>query len=925
MVLCGFWLAACEPEEPAIVFQLEGLERAASLHVQVKLYREDDESRIFDIEDIALDEEGRERGGDLSLLVNLPERGRYAVHFVARGVGGESFVDTRCHDVQGLMSDTGVVLTRLGSDLDADGDTFPDDIRTYCAARTAEGLSCDVECHEPEFMALVDCNPHPDLELGPGCTAAIPPNGQWNPFADDVCSDCFDQDCFGGDPPCGDRDEDGFLSDVDCDDRDPQVNPDAEEGCRNDDQLDCPGCGDGIDNDCDGTIDESCFGEDFDNDGVPFTEDCNDCDPGIHPGAEEVCGNNVDDDCSAAGDPSGDEECHGEDHDGDGYAALPIGDDCDDMDARIYPGAPERCGDGAIQSCDSDHECREDRDGDHFSPPFDCEDSDPGINPWATESCDPEGIDEDCDGLVNEVNDPTGQRGCARNAAEGVWVAIDFANDMDHCGICRHRCEGPTWRYGDRCLEGQCSCGSGESCDGTLETWCCPGSSGESPCVDLTSDVEHCGACDRACAPGEVCRPVEDEELGSCFCQDEGDGASCPLDPCIACCPGVGCVDVCENIERCGSCDIDCSAGSRPLGDRCVDGQCLCGEAEESCLGDTFCSNVVDPTGCGCLDLENDRTNCGACGNACDPGESCVDGSCACNGTSDDCDADMGEVCCSDLGCMNLSTDTESCGACGNPCQPGEICERGRCACSEDCEDGNSCTEARCDFGRCRQMTRDTDDDGFCDEDCPDSETGRIGDCRDGDCDDTRAEVNPFARETCDTRWDDDCDGEANEVGARDCTDYFRDEDGDSYGTGAPRCLCEADGDYVATRGGDCEDFDETVNPGADEVCNSDDDDCDAATLNGADECADRCCGSPPSCQECCSSGQCPGARNICSSFSCGCEPGWSSCEDDCDCNTGGDSVCCDGSCFEGNCCLADDCGPGQDCCFNECTTGGCG
>ncbi len=38
------------------------------------------------------------------------------------------------------------------------------------------------------------------------------------------------------------------------------------------------------------------------------------------------------------------------DHDGDSYVQL---DDCDDQDAAVYPGAPERC-DGEDQDCDGE-------------------------------------------------------------------------------------------------------------------------------------------------------------------------------------------------------------------------------------------------------------------------------------------------------------------------------------------------------------------------------------------------------------------------------------------------------------------------------------------------------------------------------------------------------------------------------------------
>ena len=60
-------------------------------------------------------------------------------------------------------------------------------------------------------------------------------------------------------------------------------------------------CGDGIDQNCDGS-DELCP-EDVDDDGDGFTEnqgDCNDGDAGIHPGAVEVCGDGVDQDCNGS-------------------------------------------------------------------------------------------------------------------------------------------------------------------------------------------------------------------------------------------------------------------------------------------------------------------------------------------------------------------------------------------------------------------------------------------------------------------------------------------------------------------------------------------------------------------------------------------------------------------------------------------------
>src|SRR5262249_26263025 len=74
---------------------------------------------------------------------------------------------------------------------------------------------------------------------------------------------------------------------------------------------------------------------------------------------------------------------------------------------------------------------------------------------------------------------------------------------------------------------------------------------------------------------------------------------------------------------------------------------------------------------------------------------------------------------------------------------------------------------------------------------------------------------------------DDDCDGTVDPEGSTGCVILFKDADADGYGVdGDTKCLCAPQGLYTAKVGGDCDDFDPTINPGAVEMCNGIDDNC---------------------------------------------------------------------------------------------------
>jgi hypothetical protein len=98
------------------------------------------------------------------------------------------------------------------------------------------------------------------------------------------------------------------------------------------------------------------------------------------------------------------------------------------------------------------------------------------------------------------------------------------------------------------------------------------------------------------------------------------------------------------------------------------------------------------------------------------------------------------------------------------------------------------------------------------------------------DCDDTDASVHPGAIEECDG-LDQDCDGEPDN-GAMDTV--YEDADGDGYGNDANEYVgCEPPAGWVEDAG-DCDDADSARNPGATELCNGLDDDCDEGSVETA-------------------------------------------------------------------------------------------
>lgn len=182
------------------------------------------------------------------------------------------------------------------------------------------------------------------------------------------------------------------------------------------------------------------YNNDADADGFDYTVDCDDHNASIYPGAPEIC-DGFDNNCNSQTDEGLQLYTYYADQDGDGYGdgdsplvtcqdAAPQGYvtntlDCIDLDATIYPGAPEIC-DGFDNDCNGEIDegltfslYYEDEDGDGFGTPqskfascspdppggfvtngLDCDDKNPDINPLAAEVCD--GIDNNCNGLVDD-------------------------------------------------------------------------------------------------------------------------------------------------------------------------------------------------------------------------------------------------------------------------------------------------------------------------------------------------------------------------------------------------------------------------------------------------------------------------------------------------------------------------------------------
>ncbi len=604
----------------------------------------------------------------------------------------------------------------------------------------------------------------------------------------------FWENLYGG--TCGDADGDGYDDDScggdDCDDSDSSIHPGAAEVC------------DGVDNDCDGSIDEGVtkkYYADDDGDGygdastsitdcsarsgyVNNSTDCDDTDSSIYPGATEYC-DGVDNDCDGSIDESDavDPTTWYRDADGDSYGDASVGyrscdapsgyiadkTDCDDSNASINPGATEICN-GEDDDCDGSTDegltatyyADDDEDGygdpnqsavtcdpdaGYVTDSTDCDDGDPDVNPGETEVCNE--IDDDCDGSIDEgvtgtfYADVDGDSfGDASSSSEGCdpgdgYVLDDTDCDDSAADVNPDAAEVPYDGIDNDCDGDDLTDVDGDGYDADVMA-------GGTDCDDSDADV-HPGATELADGIDADCDGVVDE--GTDWYDDDGDGFTEDGGDCDDSDAGINPAEV----EVCDGIDQDCD-GTIDEGTECFDDD-----------GDGYSENDGD-----CSDGDSDVS----------PGETEVSG----NGIDDDCDGVV------DDGTFDGDGDgyTAWAGDCDDDddsVYPG----------AEELPDGkdNDCDETT-DEGT---SVYDDDGDGY-------SEVA-------GDCDDGSETTSPDAEELPDNGVDDDCDGDVDEGGDA------SDDDGDGY----------------TELGGDCDDSDDSISPAGEEVPgNGVDDDCDGST-----------------------------------------------------------------------------------------------
>ena len=494
----------------------------------------------------------------------------------------------------------------------------------------------------------------------------------------------------------------------------------------------------GIDDNCDGNVDEASFVE---GKYVDLCDDGDDCTTDACKGAEGCTHAALDDDECKDGNP-----CTVADHCVAGVCVgtpvecddkNPCTDDaCNDTGGCVFSDNLSKCDDG--DPCTIGDECSEGQCA-GYEVNCDCQENsdcgalEDGDTCNGTLYCNQDLFPFSCD-IV-----PDSEVVCPPPAGVHSPCLVAFCSPAD--GTCSEvaandgaLCEdGDKCSIGDICADGVCQAGVAANCnDGNLCTddACEPAAgciheNNASPCDDGNVCTLQDACDDGVCAAGQALLSCDDGNP----CTDDGcdpltgcthtnnqvvcdDGNACTNgDVCTDgwCQAGAGLVD-CDDANPCTSdgCDaalgciyvhneVPCDDGDPcTLNDHCSGGECLAGAAA-NCDDQNPCTDDI----CGEDGACHHESNDALCddGNACSVGDHCAAGKC---GYAALLQCDDEEVCTSDScdpesGCLHLFNQAP-CDD-GNVCTSGDECALGLCVGGEEqkCDDGNPCTDDACD------------------------------------------------------------------------------------------------------------------------------------------------------------------------------------------------------------------------------------
>jgi len=242
----------------------------------------------------------------------------------------------------------------------------------------------------------------------------------------------------------------------------------------------------------------------------------------------------------------------------------------------------------------------------------------------------------------------------------GKPICVNTLSDNGNCGACGNGCPSPGIL--SSCLAGKCSCLINQ----------CPTADGGTVCDDWTSDSQNCGGCFLAVPPsGKVCDVGQSCQNSVCICSP-GFTSCAAFEPDGGPDGGNYCADTTTDKLNCGTCGNACPHDQKCTAQGNV-GVCVCDTGEDG-------GSDLSPCSSGCVHLNSDPRNCGACNVQCETGI-CNNGTCLCN-------PDAGILQCSATRCADINSDVKNCGACGNDCTAGTdpsfnpvVCKSGQCRC----------------------------------------------------------------------------------------------------------------------------------------------------------------------------------------------------------------------------------------------------